>query len=321
MPPRYTEHYRLAIAAMIGSLLILTGTFSYIIHDYNRKIDFLTAQVTHELSKVSQTIEKQDTANRKNMKTLDNNIRIVDGKVSSVTSILTEDVNALTDQLERLDRETSTDIDELSDMIEFVEEASQRDIDRLASNLANLDGDFALIVEDVLPSVVSVKTNLGQGSGFFVDNNHIATNYHVIEGAQWVQVVLSDGTAYNVNIVDTDRDYDIAVLEAPVSGPPLEFADIDDIAPGQKVVAIGNPYGLSFSVTQGIISGLDRRITGSPVHFIQTDTPINRGNSGGPIINADKRVIGIATAVYDDSNSIGFAIPADEAEEIIEGII
>lgn len=163
------------------------------------------------------------------------------------------------------------------------------------------------------------------GSGFIIDaSGYIITNNHVIEEADEVSVTLSDNSKYKAKIIGRDKKTDLALLkvEAKKDLPFVNLGDSDAIRVGDWVIAIGNPYGLGGSVTQGIISARQRSINAGPFDdFLQTDAPINRGNSGGPLFNLKGDVIGINTAIFSPSGGsigIGFAVPAALAKPVIE---
>ena len=178
------------------------------------------------------------------------------------------------------------------------------------------------------------------GSGFILsDDGYILTNYHVIEGATAVTVTLYDGTAYDASLVGYDASNDIAVLKIEAAGlTPVILGDSDTLNVGDDVVAIGNPLGeLTFSLTRGAVSALDRQVTLSggsassriTMDLIQTDCAINSGNSGGALFNMYGEVIGITNAKYSTSGSsseasidnIGFAIPINSVRNLVQSII
>ncbi len=196
------------------------------------------------------------------------------------------------------------------------------------------------VYKRALPSVVNITSTQvaldfffrvvpqqGQGSGFILDKaGHILTNYHVIDGARLVEVTLSDKHKYKAQIIGSDKWHDLALLQ--INAPNLQPAILSDsrqLVVGQKVYAIGNPFGLSGTMTRGIISSI-RSIhgpTGNPIEdAIQTDAAINPGNSGGPLLNSRGEVIGINTLIIspngaDQSSGIGFAIPINTAKAIL----
>ncbi|CAI5480591.1 unnamed protein product [Closterium sp. Yama58-4] len=173
----------------------------------------------------------------------------------------------------------------------------------------------------------------GSGSGFIWDREgHVVTNYHVIRNSSDLRVTLADQSVYAADVVGYDRDKDVAVLhiDAPRSKlRPLRVGSSFDLQVGQRVYAIGNPFGLDHTLTTGVISGLRREIssaaTGRPIQdVIQTDAAINPGNSGGPLLDSNGNLIGINTAIYSPSGAssgVGFSIPADTVAGIVEQII
>jgi len=162
------------------------------------------------------------------------------------------------------------------------------------------------------------------GSGFIIDQQgDIVTNNHVIDGASKVQVKLQDGRKFDAKVVGSDPLTDVALLKinADKPLPYVSFGDSAKMRPGNVVLAIGNPFGLGGTVTAGIVSARNRDINAGPYDdFIQTDAPINRGNSGGPLFNTNGDVIGVNTAIYSPSGGsvgIGFAIPAKIVNNVV----
>ncbi|ELC8348283.1 trypsin-like peptidase domain-containing protein [Clostridium perfringens] len=194
------------------------------------------------------------------------------------------------------------------------------------------------VVEKVTPAVVGVSTKSlvrdqffnvkeqeGLGSGFIInEDGYVVTNYHVINGAQEVKVIFSDGKEVNAKVVNYDAERDIAVIKITddVKMPGIaQLGDSSTVKAGEEVIAIGNPLGKEFSstVTKGIVSSPNRKMkteNGNVLDYIQTDAAINPGNSGGPLINSKGEVIGINTAkkVGEDIEGIGFAIPINEVK-------
>ncbi|CAH9083418.1 unnamed protein product [Cuscuta europaea] len=173
----------------------------------------------------------------------------------------------------------------------------------------------------------------GSGSGFVWDKDgHIVTNYHVIRGASDLRVTLSDQSTHDAKVVGFDQDKDVAVLriDAPEDKlRPIPIGVSADLLVGQKVFAIGNPFGLDHTLTTGVISGLRREInsaaTGRPIQdVIQTDAAINPGNSGGPLLDSSGNLIGINTAIYSPSGAssgVGFSIPVDTVSGIVDQLV
>ena len=172
----------------------------------------------------------------------------------------------------------------------------------------------------------------GAGSGFVWDENgHVVTNFHVIYGANKIEVILNNGSHYKAKVVGVAPDYDLAVLRVSALKDkilPLSIGLSKDLKVGQKVMAIGNPFGLDQSLTTGIVSALGRSIkslTGVLIHdVIQTDAAINPGNSGGPLLDSFGRVIGVNLAIISPSGAnagVGFAVPVDTVNRIVPELI
>jgi len=172
----------------------------------------------------------------------------------------------------------------------------------------------------------------GAGSGFLIDSaGHILTNYHVVEGAQTIEVTLGDQSRYKAKLIGTDTRNDIALIQIDSHGrkiTPLPLGDSRNLLVGQRVLAIGNPFGFQSTLTTGIVSSLGRTVQTSDTTFIddaiQTDAAINRGNSGGPLLNSQGEVIGINSAIFSPSGTtagIGFAIPINTAKRVANELI
>ncbi len=190
----------------------------------------------------------------------------------------------------------------------------------------------ARLVRDVWTrNVFSVPR--GTGSGFIWDEaGHVVTNFHVIQGASQATVKLADGRDYQAALVGASPGHDIAVLKIGVGfkyPPTVPIGSSADLKVGQKVFAIGNPFGLDWTLTTGIISALDRSLPGDSggatvEHLIQTDAAINPGNSGGPLLDSAGRLIGINTAIYSPSGAsagISFAVPVDTVMRVVPQLI
>lgn len=173
----------------------------------------------------------------------------------------------------------------------------------------------------------------GSGSGSIIDNRgYVVTNVHVVSGASKIYISLSDGSQFEGKIVGLDEESDIAVLKFdPPKGTVLKtiaFGDSTSLKVGQKVIAIGNPFGLERTMTTGIVSGLGRPIQNSNNtiirDMIQTDTAINPGNSGGPLLDTNGKMIGINTMIYSASGNsagVGFAVPATTAQRVVNDLL
>ncbi|MBI4762144.1 MAG: S1C family serine protease [Chloroflexota bacterium] len=208
-----------------------------------------------------------------------------------------------------------------------------------------MDGTLTALYERVIPGVVSIRTDTGQGSGFVYDaQGHVVTNQHVIDGAATVEVDFSSGFKAHGTVIGSDPAADLAVIkvDAPASElHPLPLGDSEALRVGQPVVAIGNPFGLDGTMTFGIVSGLGRtqRASAAPggggffstADIIQTDAAINPGNSGGPLFNMNGEVVGINQSIETNSfnqitgnavnSGVGFSISINLVKKIVPVLI
>jgi len=218
--------------------------------------------------------------------------------------------------------------------LEITEAAAPQSFDSEEQNNIN-------VYRKVLPAVVNITSKAvafdffygevpeqGQGSGFLLDRQgHILTNYHVIAGAQQLEVTLSNRSRFPARVVGVDRAHDLAVIRITAPGlQPATLGDSRNLAVGQKVFAIGNPFGLNGTMTRGIISSI-RSVRGRESFIdeaIQTDAAINPGNSGGPLLNSRGEVIGINTLIASNvgqSSGVGFAVPINTAKAVLDDLV
>ncbi|MGB7281131.1 MAG: trypsin-like peptidase domain-containing protein [Candidatus Acidiferrum sp.] len=201
------------------------------------------------------------------------------------------------------------------------------------------------VYREVAPAVANILTKAteydffmdpvpveGAGSGFVIDSHgYILTNFHVVQDAQSIEVVLGDKSRYPAKFIGADQRNDVALIKIEPKGKPLvalKLGDSSKLQVGQKVLAIGNPFGFQSTLTTGVVSALGRTVQTSQTTFIdeaiQTDAAINRGNSGGPLIDSHGDVIGINSAIYTPSGTtagIGFAIPVNTAKRIAHDLM
>lgn len=217
--------------------------------------------------------------------------------------------------------------------------------------LSRLNDEYAALTRAVVPSVVSIDTagvrterlldvwgrprvrrypTQGQGSGVVVTKEgHVITNHHVIAGQQQIQVTLHDGKPHPAHLIGEDTLLDIAVLKVDAEGPftPLKFGDSSQAQVGQIVFAVGNPFGLGETVTQGIISAKERSLSDNQRDLFQTDAAINPGNSGGPLVNLRGEIIGINVAIFSPDKlnpgfqGVGFSIPSNDVKDALFQIL
>lgn len=275
-----------------------------------QKIDMqnnlIMLKINQTTSSIMQEIEEQQRLNEEQRLELEkktlNNFERLEDYVNQKTKKLQLDLDS---QISNVDKQ-----------IKGLEEKDY-EIENKVDSIKVKSSDFSSIIDDVKQAVVSIKTNNIQGSGFlFNKDGYIITNKHVIDGASKIYAIDYNSQIYDAKLVGVAKNADLAVIKITSSKEFKYLRFEDDFKVGQRVIAIGNPLGLSFTVTEGIISAIDRKVDDTGIGYIQTDVPINKGNSGGPLVNSAKRVVGINTFKISTGEGLGFAIPSSIAEDI-----
>ncbi len=194
----------------------------------------------------------------------------------------------------------------------------QKSFDKQIVLLKSQSGDFSEVIESSVRSVVSVGTDKSAASGFIVNSEgYIVTNSHVVEGAKEIKIMTYEREIISAILIGIDINRDIALLKVPGRYTPLKLADSDSLQVGEKVIAIGNPLGLAFSVSQGIISAVHREGPNGFEEYIQTDVSLNPGNSGGPLIDSSGKVVGINNFKVGGTEGLGFALESNPIRNVI----
>ena len=181
--------------------------------------------------------------------------------------------------------------------------------------------DFSGIIEDSLKAVVTIRTDVGQGTGFFISNDgFIVTNAHVLSGAKELYILDYQQNQYSAELIGYNTTFDLVLLKISGNYSKLTIGNSKDVQIGEKVIAIGNPLGLQFSVSEGIVSAMDRAGENNINAYIQTDAALNPGNSGGPLINKQGEVIGINNFKVGGGENIGFALESNYIKQVIDQI-
>lgn len=224
----------------------------------------------------------------------------------------------------------------LNSKIDTINVETQNKINELAENLIKIQGSleseigiikakagtgFSGIIRKAVDSVINIKTDSAQATGFIIaSDGYVVTNAHVLKSATYANAVTSERDIKKMELIDYNNDLDLALLKIDGIYPYLEFEDINNVEIGEKVIAIGNPLGLSFSVSEGIVSGKNRKGPNDLTAYIQTDAALNPGNSGGPLINTNGKVIGINNFKIVGGESLGFALQSDYVVNYINDI-
>jgi len=228
----------------------------------------------------------------------------------------------LNEKINDLRSSTQSQINLLSEDLLETQQTLEQSQEEISLLKASTGDDFSGIYNEAVESVVIVSTNIGQGSGFIVDGEgYIVTNYHVIAGATTAGIYTSDATdPYQVSLIGSNSFMDIALLKIEGNFDELEFGDSDDVQVSEKVIAIGNPYGLQFSATSGSVSQIHREGPNGIEAYTQIDVAINPGNSGGPLINNQGKVIGMINFKISNAEGIGFALESNYIKDIVNQI-
>jgi serine protease Do len=236
--------------------------------------------------------------------------------------------NEVTDRLNNFEADTQNKINELTDSLMSTKEtinslnAQVGSIDKEFTTLkASAGDDFSGIIESSVKGVVTIRTDIGQGTGFIINKDgYLVTNSHVLSGGNWIKAINYKQEIINAELIGYNLDFDIALLKIPGEQNFLELADSNKVQVGEKVIAIGNPLGLQFSVSEGIISGINRAGPNGLEGYIQTDAALNPGNSGGPLINKEGKVVGINNFKIGSGESLGFSLESNYIKEAVNSI-
>ena len=186
---------------------------------------------------------------------------------------------------------------------------------------ASAGEDFSGIIENAAPAVVTIKTDISQGTGFLISKDgYLITNYHVITDAKQAGIFTYDKEMHQTWLVGINTKLDLALLKIEGNYETLNLGNSNDVEVGEKVIAIGNPLGLQFSVSQGIVSAVHRTGENGLDAYIQTDAALNPGNSGGPLINKEGDVIGINNFKLGGGENLGFALESNYIREAVNEI-
>lgn len=238
-------------------------------------------------------------------------------KIETLQTDVNSKINSLTSSILSTKKDVQTLSSEIGSIDQEFEELGQ-ELDKVKASASE---DFSKIIENSVKSVVTIRTDISQGTGFIIEEKgYIVTNQHVMEKATAAVVYTSDGESHRVQLIGENSELDVALLKIEGNYNELELGNSNKIEVGQKVIAIGNPLGLQFSVSEGIISGVHRPGPKGGEFYIQTDAALNPGNSGGPLINKQGEAIGINNFKIGTAESLGFALESNKLEDIVNDI-
>ncbi len=259
-------------------------------------------------------------------------IFMITGGVFVYTLFMKQEIefDNLNNKISKLEADTQSKINILAESLIQTQELAEESQEalQLEMNLlkASAGEDFSGIIEDAIKSVVTITTDSGQGTGFIIsDEGYVVTNAHVLADefgylATGIKAITDEQDTIDTEFIGYNQNFDIALLKISGDYQPLKFADSDDIQVGEKVIAIGNPLGLPFSVSEGIVSAIDREGINGIKAYIQTTAALNFGNSGGPLINTQGKVIGINNFKVKEAESLGFALESNYIKGVVNEI-
>jgi len=248
-------------------------------------------------------------------------IYLIHAKSQESLTAINDSEKTLNDKINLNNQDIQSKINILTTSISSITSVQSDFQEELGEIKASASADFSDIIDREIQGVVTIKTDISQGTGFIVtDDGFVVTNHHVVNGATAASIFTYDTQAHSVLLVGADATMDIAVLKIEGNFQSLDLGDSDEVKIGEKVIAIGNPLGLAFTATEGIISAKERLGTNNLPYYFQTDVSLNPGNSGGPLINTEGEVIGINNFKISGAESLGFALAINPAKETINDI-
>jgi len=246
---------------------------------------------------------------------------LIDIKIEETLSALNNTKDALDKKINTTNENFQSRINTITASVVSLS-STQTDLqEEIGKVKARSSSDFSNIFENEKRGIVTIRTDTSQGTGFILtEDGYITTNNHVIEEAEIIQVVTYDGDSHSASRIGVDEELDVALLKIKGNFEIVKIGDSDKVKIGEKVIAIGNPFGLDFTLTEGIISARDRTGINDLPYYFQIDVPLNPGNSGGPLINTDGEVIGINNFKVIEAENLGFALEINKAIEAVNSI-
>jgi S1-C subfamily serine protease len=316
-------------------IIVALGSLStYLAYDYNAKIEKLSADQEKSMDELSAKMVAQSDALRTDVSSqlslLGSDVAAARTSITSLSSDLTSSIqnynyqslvrdNALSESVQKMSNRSLTELSSFQQQLNKVSEAST---------------DFAPIIPKAQDSVVTIGRKdkgvfITVGSGVLINNvGYIVTNEHVIDALSSIYVRTHDNNEYAATVIGKDESWDVAVIKLTTEKSTftyLNWADSDRVFVGQHIIAVGNPVGLESTVTEGIISNTNRLVTGDArdIYYLQTDVAINAGNSGGPLIDKEGKIVGIATMKYMKLGyeGLSFALRSNDVQGVVMDIL
>lgn len=308
--------------SVVGLAIFTLFLFSGLLYYQSVQQNLLQTQLDSQREDVTKQIgdleKSQRLSESRIFALVQNEVVSVRNEINLTKSGLTSKIVQVGQSLEGVKKETEESQKVLTGQLRNIQVQSEKKLGAIEQQLLNVNvksENFAGIVQKVIQSVVAINTDAGIGSGAIVDEaGYIVTNRHVVEGATQGSAKTTDGAHHQVRVVKKSDTSDLALLQIQGSYPFLTFGNSEKIAVGTRVVAMGSPAGLEFTVSEGIVSA-KRRI--GDFEYIQTDLSLNPGNSGGPLINARGELIGINTIKLKGFEGLGFALSSEQVRDFV----
>ena len=251
--------------------------------------------------------------------------------ISGLAVKQTSDYNKFTNEINKLQADTQNKLNELTENLLLIKEEVKQTKENLTDieaireefNLlkASTGEDFSGVIENSVKSIVTIKTDVGQGTGFIITNDgYIVTNAHLLSEGKTIESTNYEKDKIPTEFIGSNTNMDVALLKIEGEYNFLELGNSNETQVGERVIAIGNPLGLQFSVTEGIVSGIHRPGINELEAYVQTDAALNPGNSGGPLINKIGKVIGINNFKIGSGESLGFALESNYIKDAVNVI-
>ena len=246
---------------------------------------------------------------------------LVDTRIQSTLAVLNDTEIYLNEKINLNNQDLQAKINTITTSVTDLSLIQTDFKEELGEVKASASADFSDVFEAEKRGVVTIKTDISQGTGFILtEDGYIVTNNHVVDGALVAGVFTYDTKSHQVQLIGIDQELDIALLKIEGNFNSVDLGDSDDVKIGEKAIAIGNPLGLQFTLTEGIISAKDRTGANNLPYYFQIDVPLNPGSSGGPLINTEGEVIGINNFKVQGTEGLGFALEINEAKKAINSI-
>ena len=317
----------------IATIIFVGMMFLYLTNDYNQKITNLTAQQQNDMVSLNSTIKAQSDILGAKITSQSNTLStaIDKAKTESTASINDLSASIQNNNYQSMSRDTA-----LSNSLQSMSNKSLTQLTSFQQQLTTVEkasADFTKVIPKAVNTVVIIGRKeqgyfVTSGSGVIINKEgYIVTNYHVVDQLSDINVKTHAGNDYSATLVGKDEKWDIAVLKLASDKndfDSLDWADSDKAYVGEHVIAIGNPVGLDSTVTEGIISNIKRQVTAdTDIHYLQTDVAINAGNSGGPLIDKDGKILGIATMKYAEAGfeGLSFALRSNDIRGVVLKIL